>query len=359
MSTHLTQSDLETLFYLSHDLLCLAKVDGFFHRINPSFSRVLGYDTAELLDCPFVEFVHQDDRQATLAALQELTIGRSVVSFENRYRCKDGEYKSLQWTATPDQNSEFIVATARDVSVENKLRLEAERSRSLQALGTVAATIAHDMNNILAPILSMSELLLQNPNRNGEQANRALELIHSSAVRSADLVKQIQSFSSDQPTEFSAVKIQNIVDEVVKGLASTVRVNLDVDRTVDCVRGNATQLFQVVMNLCENATQAMLPDSDLQINLYATSSFQVGDSTDDKFVVFEIINEGQPIPIETRKRIFEPFFTSRKNEGGHGLGLAIVKRIIDAHDGMISVTCNAGRTKFSIMIPAIKQESAS
>ena len=106
----------EHLFQLSSDFVCVAGTDGYFRMLNPSWSRVLGYSEAELKSQPFIEFVHPDDRSATLAVTAGLTQGQAVTSFENRYRCKDGVYRWLHWNAASSPEEELIYAIARDVT---------------------------------------------------------------------------------------------------------------------------------------------------------------------------------------------------------------------------------------------------
>jgi PAS domain S-box-containing protein len=112
--------DLERLFTLSLDLLCIAGFDGHFKRLNPAWARTLGYSLEELLAKPYLDFVHEDDRAATITESQRLATGDDTVSFENRYRCKDGGYKWLLWNATPDYARKKIYAVARDITESKK-----------------------------------------------------------------------------------------------------------------------------------------------------------------------------------------------------------------------------------------------
>src|SRR6266567_4071242 len=113
---------LETLFSLSLDLFCIAGFDGFFKLLNPAWEKTLGFTIGELLAQPYVEFVHPDDREATLAEGRKMAAGRQVISFENRYRSKDGSYRWLRWSATPAADRQFVYATARDVTDRKRAR---------------------------------------------------------------------------------------------------------------------------------------------------------------------------------------------------------------------------------------------
>jgi diguanylate cyclase (GGDEF)-like protein/PAS domain S-box-containing protein len=108
--------DLEKFFNFAIDLFCIADTKGFFRRVNPAFTRLLGYEADELLTQPFVELVHPDDREQTLAEVGKLASGQLTLSFENRFRCKDGSYKYLHWTSYPESKTGLLYAVARDIT---------------------------------------------------------------------------------------------------------------------------------------------------------------------------------------------------------------------------------------------------
>jgi PAS domain S-box-containing protein len=124
----------ERFFDLSIDLLCQLSFNGYFKRLNPAWERTLGWSIAELTSQPFIEFVHPDDRERTLAQNKEVRGGGRALEFENRYRCKDGTYRWLRWNAAPDASWSVIYSVARDVTAQKEAEEERERLvRELQA----------------------------------------------------------------------------------------------------------------------------------------------------------------------------------------------------------------------------------
>jgi PAS domain S-box-containing protein len=111
-----TRYDLARFFNYALDLLCIAGIDGYFKLVNPAFERVLGYTAAELLGTPYVELIHPDDRTDTVAEVSKLANGLETIWFQNRYRCKDGSYRRLEWTSYPEPATGLLYAVARDVT---------------------------------------------------------------------------------------------------------------------------------------------------------------------------------------------------------------------------------------------------
>ena len=124
----------DRFFELSIDLLCQLDFNGYFRRLNPAWERTLGFTLAELTSRPFIEFVHPDDRERTLAQNRDVRGGGRALGFENRYRCKDGSYRLLRWNAAPDASWSVIYSVARDVTAQKEAEEERERLvRELQA----------------------------------------------------------------------------------------------------------------------------------------------------------------------------------------------------------------------------------
>jgi len=159
---------LEKLFNLSLDMLCVADFDGYFRIINAAFENTLGHSREVLLKTPSIEFVHPDDKAATLAAMQQLASGESVTSFENRYRCKDGSYKWLAWNSVPVTEEGFVYAVARDITGQKTMQRELAAQRDLfdNVLSNVPASIFwKDRNSVYLGVNDrfVRDAGLQNP----------------------------------------------------------------------------------------------------------------------------------------------------------------------------------------------------
>ena len=127
------QTQLEQFFAVTPSLLCIAGLDGYFKRLNPSFSKILGYEDAELLATPFVDFIHPDDRAATQVEVARLAEGETTIAFENRYRCQDGRYRWFSWYATASWQEGLIYAAARDVTGQKQLEQDLTQERNFIA----------------------------------------------------------------------------------------------------------------------------------------------------------------------------------------------------------------------------------
>ena len=347
--------ELELLFNLSLDLHCIASTDGYFRHINPAFERILGYSKTELLSRPILYFVHEDDHLSTIGALDALSKGSDVVEFENRYRCADGTYKILQWNSSPEKESGLIAATARDVTRIRELQHQVDSNKQLRALGTVAATVAHDLRNVLMPISYLSSFLGEELKQGEPRSLDAVHAIQKSVERGEDLIEQILQFSENQPNSMTEVNLEQMANEVVGGIRSDqISKSVVVDHVNAVMQGDSTQLYRMLLNLCSNAVDAMPRGGEMRVVLSVTSKFELSENrlpgNADDYIVIQVLDNGHGISAEDRVRIFEPFFTTKRGHGGTGLGLAFAKKVAEQHGGCIRLDQVGKQTRFSIFL---------
>ncbi|WP_246014603.1 hybrid sensor histidine kinase/response regulator [Geomonas oryzae] len=245
---------------------------------------------------------------------------------------------------------------------------ELRQAQKMEAIGTLAAGIAHDFNNILTSILGFTDMVLHKLPQDGA-GRPEMEQVFTAAQRAADLVRQILSFSRRTEQERKPVHMLTVMDDALKLLRSSlpasiaIRKEVSVPPEADKVRADATQLHQVLMNLCTNAYHAMLPQGGLlTVSLESVPAdsplllpFPFLDPVD--HLRLSVRDTGPGIESRILERIFDPYFTTKPAGQGTGLGLAVVQGIVKNHGGAISVHSEVGAgTCFEILLPVVVDE---
>jgi PAS domain S-box-containing protein len=257
---------LDRFFNLTPDMFFIADFTGELHRVNPAFKKILGYDHQELIARSCFDFVHPDDKASTLKAAEKLIHGESMLNFENRILCKNGDYRWLQWTALPDFEKEVVYGIARDITAQKqaeydhkKLESQLRQAYKMEAIGTLAGGIAHDFNNILGAVIGYTEMTLsQLPQQ--DSLSRNLQEVLTAGHRARDLVKQILTFSRQAEQQLQPVQVRLIAQEAVKLLRASLPTTIEIRQHIDSdktVLADPTQVHQIIMNLCTNAGFAM------------------------------------------------------------------------------------------------------
>jgi two-component system cell cycle sensor histidine kinase/response regulator CckA len=247
-----------------------------------------------------------------------------------------------------------------DITERRKRELAAHRSQRLESIGTLAGGIAHDLNNVLTPILMGAKLLASDrvlPNRHG-----LLETMVAAASRGADLIKQLLAFAGGIRGERSPIRIDQLIAETRGLLEHTLPKSVQIETRiiVDCplVLGDATELSQILTNLSINARDAMPGGGTLTIEaIHTLVNGNAGqlhpDATPGRYVILTVSDTGSGMSHDVLNRIFDPFFTTKEVGKGTGLGLATVQGIVKSHGGFIVVYSELGRgSRFSIYLPA-------
>jgi PAS domain S-box-containing protein len=346
-----TQEQVEGFFTMSQDLLCVAGFDGCFKRVNGSWTRVLGYTPEELLAEPHVNFVHLEDREATIAQLASLRTGGLMNSFENRYRCKDGAYKWLLWTAIAKPDEEIIYAVARD-NTERKL-IEQQTQDTLRMRNDFVSFVTHQLRTPLSGIKWMLELAAEGTD--GAEKTSYIQDAHESADRLIGLVNDLLDASRLESGKLRVVlepvNLRTLTAAVLNEVTTLVREKghtVTVDSTADLpdVTSDPQLLRQVVMNLLSNAIKYTPHGGEIGIRM----------GLDGRNLRWSIRDSGIGIPKASAARLFEKFFRADNvhtvDTEGTGLGLYLVRLIVERFGGTVTCESEEGRgTTFAFTLP--------
>jgi signal transduction histidine kinase/ActR/RegA family two-component response regulator len=246
-----------------------------------------------------------------------------------------------------------------------KYERQLQQVLKIQAIGTLAGGIAHDFNNILFPIVGYTELTMDEVSQDSV-AHKNLEEILKAANRAKDLVQQILTFSRQSDQERKPVKVQYIIKEAIRLLRASIPASIEIIFQIDehCgpIKGDATQIHQVIMNLCTNAYQAMQEKGGkLEIKLtevdigYEETIEKIG-MQPGKHVQLSVTDEGCGMDQSVLDRIFEPYYTTKEQGKGTGLGLSVIHGIVKNHGGDITVSSTPGNgTNFKVYLPMIDE----
>ncbi|MCU0533740.1 MAG: PAS domain S-box protein, partial [Hydrococcus sp. Prado102] len=306
-----------------------------------------------------------------LAASLNLVVSQGTWHGELEQVTKDGREIIVEsrWTLVRDESGQPKTILVVNTNITEKKDLEAQfyRAQRLESLGTLASGIAHDLNNILQPILFSTQLLARkNPNLDDRDLDK-LKIISESALRGSSLVRQILSFACGADGQRTCVQVGHQLEEAIQFAQNTfpksIKIEIDIPtQDLWTVYADVTQLHQVFMNLIVNARDAMPNGGTLTVsaqNLWMDEGLarmyleaQVG-----CYLVVAIADTGTGIPLKIRERIFDPFFTTKKPGGSAGLGLATAMGIVKNHGGFLTVESTVGKgSQFKVYLPAIDTE---
>jgi two-component system sensor kinase len=347
----------------SRDAISVQGLDDTILFWNQSAERLYGWTAAEAVGQKVAPILFKGPSRALAEATQiSLERGEWVGELQQVTRAGKEIVVESRWTLVRDNDGQpqcrLIVNT--DVTEKKKLEAQFLRAQRLESLGTLAGGIAHDINNVLTPIMMSVELLKMD--LPAEQRLALLAELEASAQRGAEMVKQILSFARGVEGKRVQLQLRHILREIDKMLLRTlpksIAMHTDLDRDLWLVHGDPTQLYQVVMNLCVNARDAMphggrLTVSAVNMLLSAGDCATLPDVTPGPYLCLTVSDTGTGIPAEIQEKVFDPFFTTKEYGKGTGLGLSTALGIVKGHGGTITLTSEVGQgTQFQILLPA-------
>ncbi len=340
--------------------------------ISPGYERIWNRRCEELYAAPqtWIEAIVPEDR----ARVQAAAVARQTTGdYREEYRIvrPDGTMRWILDRAFPVKDAGGkvyrVVGVAEDITERKKLEEQFLHAQRMEAIGTLAGGMAHDLNNILAPVLMVAGLLkakLASP-----QDQHILSMVESSAQRGAGIVRQLLMFSRGVAGERIPVQWRHLIKEMAGIMRETfpreITIHAEPANNLWPVVGDATQLHQVLMNLCVNARDAMTHGGLLivkaeNLTLTAEESLVHPKARAGRYVVLSVEDTGQGIPAEILGKIFDPFFTTKGIGKGTGLGLSTVIGIVNSHDGFVTVHSEPGKgTVFKVHLPATESAGTS
>ena len=332
--------------------------------VNPRWCQITGLSATDALGEGWLRAVHPQDREQIAKGWHEAVQAPHSSTADYRFLHPDGTVAWVMGQAVPEKDDAGrvvgYVGTITDVTEKKKLESRLLRSQRLESMGRLASGIAHDLNNILAPMLMSAPVLreaIQDPD-----IRQLVDTIESSAVRGAGVIKQLLTFSRGVEGERVPVQLKSLVLDMLNIIRETFPKNIIAAREAPAspwlVRGDATQLHQILMNLCVNARDAMPNGGKLTLELEnvevneAVASMNPGASPG-RHVALSVTDTGTGISPENLDKIFDPFFTTKEVGQGTGLGLSTVIGIIKSHGGFVQVNSRLGEgTQFKVYLPA-------
>ncbi|HLO98899.1 MAG TPA: ATP-binding protein [Fimbriimonas sp.] len=336
------ETDLERFFSISLDMLCISSSDGRFKKLSPSFTDVLGWTTEELTDSPFVDFVHPDDLDATLAEVdRQVRTGEGVLNFENRYRHKDGTYRVLSWKSTP-QPGGLMYATARDVTQAKEaqrqlIEAKTEADRANAAKSEFLSRMSHELRTPMNSVLGYAQLmkLRSNDPKTHESADAILKGGH----HLLELINEVLDLARIESGKFTVslepVSVDAIIEQAIHlvrptATAQDIRIELAGDPTQDeYVFADRQRLVQVLVNLLSNAIKFNRAQGTVTLRYIRVDA----DSCR-----FEVADTGVGIDSQQLDRLFKPFERlGQEAIEGTGLGLALSSSLVQLMGGEVTL----------------------
>jgi PAS domain S-box-containing protein len=353
------------LLDITTDAILVRDLDNIIRFWNKGAERLYGWKPEEAIGKNANELLYRQAALNQLGSSWKSLAEQGSWYGELHQVTKEGKeiIVASRWTLVRDEDgqSKSLLTVSTDITEKKQLEVQFLRTQRLESLGTLASGIAHDLNNALTPMMMAVQLLERKlPD---DQSQQWLSILETNIRRSADLVKQVLSFSRGVAGKHTPLEVGRLIKEIEKIVKQTfsraIEIRTDIPtQNLWTISGDATQLHQILMNLCVNARDAMPDGGILQIsarNFWVDAHYTRMnlDAKVGPYVVITISDTGTGISSEIIDRIFEPFFTTKELGKGTGLGLSTVIGITKSHGGFAKVLSKVDKgTQFQVYLPA-------
>jgi two-component system, cell cycle sensor histidine kinase and response regulator CckA len=335
---------------------------------NQSAQQLYGWTAAEALGKNMTELLHPESLSSNAESHNELVLKNGQWQGELEQVTKAAQTVIVESRCTLVQDKKgkpkSILVVNTDITQKKQLERQLLQRQRLESLGTLSRGIAHDLNNILTPILEIAQFLPQKLPNSDSQTQRLFTMLETSTKRAIDLIQQIQLFAEGNDHERKVLHLGRMISEL-EGLAEnifpkSVTFHTELPTDLWCIEGNSIQIHQVLMNLCVNARDAMPSGGIINLSVKnliidSTNLVKYPEAHLGAYIVITVLDSGTGIPASILPRIFEPFFTLKNDSKASGLGLSIVADVAKNHNGFVTVSSRVGHgSQFEVFLPALK-----
>ena len=353
----------------ARDAIMAHDMDGRVIYWNKGAERLTGYSRADMEGTPAYDVLFRPEQHDALQACRATVMEEGEWTGELHMHTKDEDELIVEsrWTLVRDATGrpQSILVINTDITERKELESQFLRSQRMESIGRLVGGIAHDLGNLLVPIL-LGVKVLQRRIDEDDKALRTLSMIQQSAERGSDMVEQVLAFARGVEGERVSIQPKTLIREVEKITNETfpnrITIVTEVPETLDPIMGDATQIQQVLMNLCVNARDAMPESGTLSIRaqnirLSEQDARRTLDAEPGPYVCLQVADTGTGIPDDVVDKVFEPFFSTKPEGEGTGLGLSTAYSIIKSHDGFIDVESSDAGTTFDVYIPIAETDA--
>ncbi|MEO8167438.1 MAG: response regulator [bacterium] len=355
----------------AQDAIAVHDLEGNIVYWNESAARVYGWSREEVLGKNADDLLYKNVAPSQSANPLKVALEKGEWSGELKQTTKDGKEITIQsrWTLVHDNEGypKSLLVISSDITEKKKLESQVLRTQRMESIGTLAGGIAHDLNNVLSPIMLAVGLLERK--MTDPQGLEMLKLVENSARRGGGLVKQVLTFASGFEGQRQLMAVSHIVKELqtfaTQSFPKSVELRTSLAKNLWSIHGDPTQVHQVLLNLCVNARDAM-PNGGIvsvcaeNITLDRNYVAMNPEAKAGPYIVLKVKDTGSGIPPEVLDRIFEPFFTTKEVGKGTGIGLSTLHAIVKGHGGFVTVQTELGRgTEFAAYLPAVESTAAN